>query len=129
MINDSKLPSEEERQLLLVQAKQQLDQQAADLPASTLAALDNARRKAVGQSEQQRGWDRRWNKWAYVPALAACLLVAVLWIDTPLDAGRQVIDTAAEPTDIEMTLAEEDFDILQQELEFYLWLEQQPVSG
>jgi hypothetical protein len=129
MSDNSKQQCVEAQQALLAQTRQQLDQQAANLPASTLTALDSARRKAVEQSELQHGWDRRWNKLAYVPALAASLLVAVLWLGGPIDSERQSIDRVEEPTDIEMTLAEEDFDILQQELEFYLWLEQQSVSG
>ena len=102
--------------------KRLFDGSVAALDAATRARLTQARHRALEERPSMHaGW-----RWSLVPAgtLAAAALVAwfTLW------QGPPAIDSVATTTlgDLEILLGEEDIEMLDEELEFYGWLEEQP---
>jgi hypothetical protein len=115
---------EEESAAFERRAKQLFDDSAADLDAATRSRLTQARHRAL--EELAPRYDRRL-RWSLLPAgaLAATALVAWLtvWQTPPApDASLQATSLA----DLEILLAEEELEMLDVELEFYGWLEEQP---
>ena len=105
--------------------KRAFDDGVAALDAATRSRLTQARYRALEErkSAPRRGW-----QWAFAPAgtLAAVALVAwfTVWQAPPAtdNTGLQ----AASLVDLELLLAEEDLEMLDEELDFYGWLEEQP---
>jgi hypothetical protein len=103
--------------------KRVFDDSVAALDAATRSRLTRARHRALEErsSVRSRGW-----RLAVMPAgaAAAAALVAwlVVWQSPP--ASDAVQDTPL--TDLEILLGEEDLEMLDEELEFYGWLEEQP---
>jgi len=115
--------NELERQFEL-RSKQLFDQRTAALDAATHSRLTRARYRALEElaPAARRGW-----RWSLVPAGAAAATALVAWLvvsQTPptADTGLQV----AQLTDLEILLSEEDIEMLDEELDFYGWLEEQP---
>ena len=104
-------------------AKRAFDDSVAALDAATRSKLTQARYRAL--EEQVSARDRGWRS-SLVPAgtVAATALVAflVVWQATP---PVPVPQTAALG-DLEILLGEEDLEMLDEEIEFYGWLEEQP---
>jgi hypothetical protein len=102
--------------------KRAFDQSVAALDAATRSRLTQARHRALdGLPQRHMGW-----RSGLLPsgALAATALVAwlvVLQRPPPQEAVR-----AAPLADLEILLGEEDLEMLDEELEFYGWLEEQP---
>jgi len=103
-------------------AKRAFDDSVAALDAATRSKLTQARHRAL--EEQGSARDYGWRS-SLVPAgtLAATAIVAwlVVWQTPP----------APTPTpdvlpDLEILLGEEDLQMLDEEIEFYGWLEEQP---
>ena len=105
-------------------AKRVFDDSVAALDAATRSKLTQARYRALEQQESARDWS--WRS-SLVPAgtVAATALVAflVMWrpMISPIDAVQK-----APLGDLEILLGEEDLEMLDEELEFYGWLEAQP---
>ena len=105
--------------------KRVFDDSVAALDSATRPRLTQARCRALEElaaSERRiglRGW--------LVPAgtLAATALVAWLVVMQP-GAPAAVDVQAAALGDLEILLGEEDLEMLDEELEFYGWLEEQP---
>ncbi len=104
-------------------AKRAFDDSVAALDAATRSNLTRARHRAL--EEQASSRDRGWRS-SLVPAgtLAATAIVAwfVVWQVAPPTPD---MSTAALP-DLEILLGEEDLQMLDEEIEFYGWLEEQP---
>jgi hypothetical protein len=104
-------------------AKRAFDDSVAALDAATRSKLTRARHRAL--EEQASSRDRGWRS-SLVPAgtLAATAIVAwlVVWQVPPPTPD---MSTAALP-DLEILLGEEDLQMLDEEIEFYGWLEEQP---
>ena len=102
--------------------KRVFDDSVAALDAATRSRLTQARHRAL---EERASRDRGW-RWSLVPAgtVAATALVAwlVVWQSPPANDAVQ----AAPLSDLEILLGEEDLEMLDEELEFYGWLEEQP---
>ena len=101
--------------------KRLFDESVSGLDAATRSRLTQARHRALEErSARGRGW-----AWWLVPAgtLAATALVAWLVLQ-PLPANDAL--QTAQLTDLEILLGEEDLEMLDEELEFYGWLEEQP---
>lgn len=105
-------------------SKQLFDQSTAALDAATRSRLTRARYRALEElaPAAQRGW-----RWSLVPAGAVAATALVAWLlvsQTPptADTGLQ----GAQLTDLEILLSEEDLEMLDEDLEFYGWLEEQP---
>jgi hypothetical protein len=118
-MNDEKHDSDFERR-----TKQAFDDSVATLDAATRSRLTQARYRALEERRTRRPalWQRR--PLLPVGALAAAALVVWLtvWQTPPgADAVR-----SAPLADLEILLGEEDLEMLDEELEFYGWLEEQP---
>ena len=103
--------------------KRAFDDSVAALDAATRSKLTQARYRAL--EEQTSARDRGFRS-SLLPAgtVAATALVAflVVWQATP---PAPVPQTAALG-DLEILLGEEDLQMLDEEIEFYGWLEEQP---
>ena len=103
-------------------AKRVFDDSVAALDAATRSKLTQARHRAL--EEQDTARDRGWRS-SLVPAgtLAATAVVAwlVAW-QVPSDPDLSTPAVA----DLEILLGEEDLQMLDEEIEFYGWLEEQP---
>ena len=103
--------------------KRVFDDSVAALDAATRSRLTQARHRALEERQLVRG--RRASGWL-LPAgsiVAAALVVwLTVWQSPPPSATVQ--QTALG--DLEILLGEEDLEMLDEELEFYGWLEEQP---
>lgn len=103
-------------------ARARLEQSLEELDPITVERLAASRRRALAQAARPRPQRRRWAPAAGL-AVAASLAVLALLV------ARDPQIPAAAPVDaLELLAAEEPLE-LYQELEFYLWLEQQSRSG
>ncbi len=103
--------------------KRAFDDSVAALDAATRSRLTQARHRALDELSSQR--DRGWRS-ALLPAgaVAATALVAMLVVwQPPVDSGAVQTESLS---DLEILLGEEDLEMLDEELEFYGWLEEQP---
>ena len=103
-------------------AKRAFDDSVAALDAATRSKLTQARHRALEEqaSASSRGW-----RLSLVPAGAIATTALAAWLvlwqqPTPPDVQR------AQLGDLEILLGEEDLEMLDEELEFYGWLEEQP---
>ena len=103
-------------------AKRAFDDSVAALDAATRSKLTQARYRALEEQDSARG--RGWRS-SLLPAgtVAAAALVALLVMWQQPDTNRPV---QAELNDLEILLGEEDLEMLDEEIEFYSWLEAQP---
>ena len=105
-------------------AKRAFDDSVAALDVATRSKLTQARYRALDEHASAR--DRGWRS-SLVPAgtVAATALVAflVMW-QQPQQPNVEV--QQAPLGDLEILLGEEDLEMLDEELEFYGWLEAQP---
>ncbi len=104
-------------------AKQAFDASVRDIDAATRARLVAARERALhgaGGARSGLGWS-----WSLAPsgALAAAAVVAVLLLahhPRPTDFGQ------VSGGDLEILLGNEDLAMLDDDIDFYSWLEDQP---
>jgi hypothetical protein len=109
-------------------AKDAFDASVRELDAATRQRLVQARERALEDAGGARlglGWS-----WSFAPAgaVAAAALVAVLLIahrERPMELGAQQL----APGDLEILLGQADLAMLDDDIEFYSWLEDQPELG
>ena len=102
--------------------KRVFDDSVAGLDAATRSRLTQARYRAL---EERRAVSARSSRWLLpTGSIAATALVVSLavWLGAP--PADTVQQTALG--DLEILLGEEDLEMLDEELEFYGWLEEQP---
>ena len=99
------------------------DDSVAALDAATRSRLTQARYRALEERKASR--EGAW-RLSLVPigTLAATALVVWLTVWQPPPVDEAVQSTALG--DLEILLGEEDLEMLDEELEFYGWLEEQP---
>ena len=104
--------------------KRVFDDSVAALGAATRSKLTQARYRAL--EEQASARDRGF-KSSLMPAgaVAATALVALLVVWQPSQRPPGVADSE-QLSDLEILLGEEDLQMLDEEIEFYGWLEEQP---
>ena len=99
------------------------DDSVAALDAATRSRLTQARYRALEERNPSRvgAW-----RWSLVPVgtLAATALAVWLTVGQAPPVNEAVQSTAL--SDLEILLGEEDLEMLDEELEFYGWLEEQP---
>jgi hypothetical protein len=115
-MSDGKDSSEFERR-----AKRAFDDSVGALDGATRSRLTQARHRALDEQAHRR--DRRWLS-TLVPAGAVTATALVAWLFVWQPPPEVVQDAALG--DLEILLGEEDLEMLDEELEFYGWLEQQP---
>jgi hypothetical protein len=106
--------------------KRAFDDSVAALDAATRSKLTQARYRALDDAgKQASARDRGWRS-SLVPAgtVAATALVALLVV-WQAPQGPRVPDSE-QLGDLEILLGEEDLKMLDEEIEFYGWLEEQP---
>lgn len=104
--------------------KRVFDESVAALDAATRSRLTQARHRALeGLKAPRRAW-----QWTLAPVgvgtLAAAALVVWFTIGQAPPATEDLEGTSLN--DLELLLAEEDLEMLDEELDFYGWLEEQP---
>jgi hypothetical protein len=116
--------SEQKDEVFEQRTKQAFDASVAGLDAATRSRLTQARYRALEELAPtgRRGW-----RWSLVPAGTFAAAAVVAWLtvwQTPsvTETGLQ----AASLNDLEILLGEEDLQMLDEELDFYGWLEEQP---
>lgn len=107
-------------------AKRVFDDSVASLDAATRSRLTQARFRALEEqtvAQRARGWRR-----SLIPVgtVAATALVAWLVVTQSRPPLPSEDVQAAALGDLEILLGEEDLEMLDEELEFYGWLEEQP---
>jgi hypothetical protein len=103
--------------------KRVFDDSVAALDAATRSRLTQARYRALEEAKavRHRGW-----RWLLVPAGAIAATALVVWF-TVWQVPPATDTVASAPLgDLEILLGEEDLEMLDEELEFYGWLEEQP---
>jgi hypothetical protein len=103
--------------------KQLFDDGAAGLDAATRSRLTRARHRALEELQPSKV---RW-RWSLVPAggMAVAAALAVLLFVQPRPPGEAGFQ-AAQIGDLEILFSEEDLQMLDEDIEFYGWLEEQP---
>ncbi len=105
-------------------AKRLFDRSAAELDAATRSRLTQARYRAL--QELAKGRPRfEWRR-TLVPAGVAATAAFAAWLAfVPARAPEPALQTTALD-DLEILLGEEDLGMLDEDVEFYAWLEDQP---
>ena len=85
-----------------------------------------SRRRAIERSRSARPRAPRGWRWALVPAGTVAATALVAWLDVWQTPPASDAVQAAALGDLEILLGEEDLEMLDEELEFYGWLEEQP---
>ena len=102
--------------------KQLFDDGVTGLDAATRSRLTRARHKALEELAPAKA---RW-RWSFVPAggVAVAALAVLLFVHPrpQTEAGLQ----ASSLSDLEILFGEEDLQMLDEDIEFYGWLEEQP---
>jgi hypothetical protein len=116
--------SDEKHERFEQSTKRVFDESVAALDAATRSRLTQARHRALAQLKSPaRSW-----QWSLAPVgvgtLAAAALVVWFTIGQPPPATEDLRGTSLN--DLELLLAEEDLEMLDEELDFYGWLEEQP---
>lgn len=125
-MNEDELTKIEE---LVKAANQQLSEQADELPPETSAKLDRIRSEAVQTSRQSSSDSGRWH-WSFAPALAASVLTIAVLITVDFNTGSQSsLETSMAMQLDDMSLINEDFELMEEDLEFYLWLEDEALAS
>jgi hypothetical protein len=106
--------------------KRLFDASVAGLDAPTRARLTRARHAALEELApvKTRGW-----RWSLVPAGGVAVAAVTAWLlvwQPAMPPGETGLQQAAALGDLELLLGEEDLEMLDQEIEFYGWLEEQP---
>jgi len=102
--------------------KHAFDDSVAALDGATRSRLTQARHRALEELPSQHR--APWRALVPAGALAATALVAALFVWQRPQTQNPVRETAL--VDLEILLGEEDLEMLDEELEFYGWIEQQP---
>ena len=103
--------------------KRVFDDSVAALDAATRSKLTQARYRAL--EEQASARDRGWRSSLMPAGTAAATALVALLVVWQAPQGPRVPDS--EPlSDLEILLGEEDLQMLDEEIEFYGWLEEQP---
>ncbi len=113
-----------------------LQEQRESIDAATLSRLNQARQKALMEMDRKRSWLAASPSWLPAGAMAmVALLVAgisfdVLQLDPAVQPTetRQAVKSSPDVPNLEMMFADEGLDMLE-ELDFYLWLEEEQTTG
>ena len=102
--------------------KRVFDESVAALDAATRSRLTQARYRALEERKVvRRGW-----RWSLIPAGTVAATALVVWL-TVWQSPPAIDAVASAPlSDLEILLGEEDLEMLDEEIEFYGWLEDQP---
>lgn len=105
-------------------SKFEFDRSVGALDAATRSRLTQARHRALEELGAGGGvW-----RWSWAPAAGAVATVALAaWLF--VWPGHPPVEPAVQPTslaDLEIVLGDDELDMLNEDLDFYAWLESQP---
>jgi hypothetical protein len=103
--------------------KRAFDDSVNAIDAAMRSRLTQARHRALDELSSQR--DSGWRS-SLLPAGVAAATALVAWLVLWQPPPNQEVVQAAQLGDLEILLGEEDLEMLDEELEFYGWLEEQP---
>jgi hypothetical protein len=103
--------------------KRVFDDSVAALDAATRSRLTQARYRALEERKVVR--DRGW-RWSLIPVGTMAATALVVWFTVWQVPPATDTVQSAELSDLEILLGEEDLEMLDEEIEFYGWLEDQP---
>jgi len=104
-------------------AKELFDDSVAGLDAATRSRLNRVRQRALEELAAPR---RQWLS-TLVPAGAVAAAAAVAWLVVWQPVTQPAADVQlATLSDLEILLGEQDLEMLDEEIDFYGWLEEQP---
>ncbi len=104
-------------------AKELFDESVEDLDGHLRSRLNQARHMALAELDEKSAV--RWNQWMPAGAVAlATVLAVMLWVNQPVEKAEKASPMAALD-DLDIMLEDEDLEMLA-ELDFFLWLEDQP---
>jgi hypothetical protein len=101
--------------------KRLFDESVSTLDAATRSRLTQARHRALERATRDRGW-----AWSLVPAGTVAATALLAWMAVWQAPAPSADVQTAQLTDLEILLGEEDLEMLDEEIEFYGWLEEQP---
>jgi hypothetical protein len=108
----------------LDRAKALLDDSADNLDAATLSRLNRARQAAIAT---RRKGPSRWAWSAALAGAAAAVFALAIGLHQRADAPS-VTPASLQAGDVDVLTSDDDLD-LAENLDFYAWLEKQPVGG
>ncbi len=104
--------------------KERFERSVGALDAATRSKLTQARHRALRELDAGRStW--QWS-WAPAGALASAAVVAWLMMGPGSAPIEQPTVQPASLADLEIVLGEDEFEMLDEDLDFYAWLEGQP---
>lgn len=112
--------------------KQELDQQSNTLDSDVTDKLNTLRRQALEAKHSRVNKPYSWWQPVYKPALAASFALAAtvaLVLYNPVATEREQIIANDLQSDLDVVLGDEDFELMQQDLEFYLWMEDEAENS
>ena len=105
-------------------SKAMFDDSVDNLSAHIRSRLNQARQAALAELNDTEGV--RWDQWMPAGAAALAVVLAVMvWVSQPMEQSVPVETPVAAMDDLDILLEGDDLEMLA-ELDFYLWLEDQP---
>jgi hypothetical protein len=109
-------------------ARETFDASVEKLDGETRSRLNRARQAAL--TGREREGVPAWRSWAPAGAIAAALVTAVLWRVPGTNESTQVQVNGEAPIEIVELAAEgEDFELMTEDPEFYIWVADQTSQG
>ena len=101
-----------------------LDKQAETISPKISDRLDAARFSAIAEPDSKPNSNPGLLPW--LPALGTCaaLWLVVVMLNTP-DSGTPALADGDQDLVLEVVLTNQDMDLMEEDLEFYLWLAEQ----
>jgi hypothetical protein len=123
-MNKSKQNTTGQPDLMTQQIKQQLDNMTVD--DKTLQGLKLARYRALDSEQTRSNWKNNWLNWKPAAAMASVVVISItVWLSSnPSNQLQPVVESLTEIENIEMLSSTDELEMYQN-LEFYLWLDEQ----
>ncbi|MFT5116380.1 MAG: hypothetical protein ACI8P9_005751 [Parasphingorhabdus sp.] len=123
-MNKSKQNTTGQPDLMTQQIKQQLDNITVD--DKTLQGLKLARYRALDSEQTRSNWKNNWLNWKPAAAMASVVVISItVWLSSnPSNQLQPVVESLTEIENIEMLSSTDELEMYQN-LEFYLWLDEQ----
>ena len=99
-----------------------LDKQASNIDPDISDRLDAARLKALAEPSLQSKSGPKLRQWSPIFGVCTALLVVVVMFDRPNLNNKTLISNNDENDALELVLTNQDMELMEEELEFYLWL-------
>lgn len=117
--------SDQDKEQLLKQIRQQLDESEDGLDAATRSRLTQIRSKALDADTQQSATQRLWSWTTPVMAMASMAVVAVVTISLLWSPAKLQYESLE---DLPLLTANDAFELID-EVEFYQWLADENANG